>query len=169
MFGMSFLNEVERTQLRAQHRQERDKRICDRIKAVLLRDKGWSIEAIAEVLLLSKDAIQDHVTEYRDLKKLKPENGVSTEKFLYLETSRIRLHFLPPYSPNLNPIERLWKWMKERVIYSTYYQEFEDFKSAIFGFFAMLARLPAESILGKDFRSRVRDRFRPIQVECRGV
>ena len=23
------------------------------------------------------------------------------------------LHFLPPYSPNLNPIERLWKWMKE--------------------------------------------------------
>lgn len=87
----------------------------------------------------------------------------------YLETSRIRLHFLPPYSPNLNPIERLWKWMKERVIYNTYYQEFEDFKSAIFGFFAMLARLPAESILGKDFRSRVRDRFRPIQVECRGA
>lgn len=68
MFGMNFLNDVERTQLRAQHRQERDKGVCDRIKAVLLRDKCWSIEAIAEVLLLSKDAIQDHVTEYRDLK-----------------------------------------------------------------------------------------------------
>jgi transposase len=85
----------------------------------------------------------------------------------YLETSRIRLHFLPPYSPNLNPIERLWKWMKERVIYNTHYQEFDDFKSAIFGFFAMLAKLPAESVLGQDFRNRVRDRFRPIHVECK--
>ena len=27
----------------------------------------------------------------------------------YLEGSKIQLHFLPPYSPNLNPIERLWK------------------------------------------------------------
>ncbi len=36
----------------------------------------------------------------------------------YLENSKIALHFLPPYSPNLNPIERLWKWVKERVIYN---------------------------------------------------
>jgi transposase len=36
----------------------------------------------------------------------------------YLLSSRLELHFLPPYSPNLNPIERLWKWMKERVIYT---------------------------------------------------
>jgi hypothetical protein len=57
MFGMNFLNDAEREQLRAQHRREHDKRICDRIKAVLLRDKGWSIDAIAEALLLSKDAV----------------------------------------------------------------------------------------------------------------
>ena len=29
----------------------------------------------------------------------------------YLETSIISMRFLPPYSPNLNPIERLWKFM----------------------------------------------------------
>jgi transposase len=80
----------------------------------------------------------------------------------YLKTSRIRLHFLPPYSPNLNPIERLWKWMKECVLYNTYYEDFEDFKSAIFGFFATLSTLDAESVLGQTFRSRVRDRFRLI-------
>ena len=80
----------------------------------------------------------------------------------YLETSKIDLHFLPPYSPNLNPIERLWKWMKERVIYNTYYREFEDFKLAVFGFFAALSVLAADSILGQDFRSRVRDKFRPV-------
>ena len=80
----------------------------------------------------------------------------------YLQDSKIDLHFLPPYSPNLNPIERLWKWMKERVIYNTYYPEFEDFKEAVFGFFATLSALAEDSVLGRDFRSRVRDKFRLI-------
>ena len=66
------------------------------------------------------------------------------------------------YSPNLDPIERLWKWMKERVIYNTYYREFEDFKLAVFGFFTTISTLAADSALGQDFRGRVRDKFRPI-------
>jgi transposase len=82
----------------------------------------------------------------------------------YLETSKICLHFLPPYSPNLNPIERLWKWMKERVVYNTYYEHFEDFRGAILGFFAVLSTVTAESILAQTLRRRVRDRFRPIQA-----
>jgi len=343
MLGMIFLSDAERVQLKAQHKRERDKRICDRIKAVLLCDKGWSIVAIAEALLLSEDAVRKHITEYKESKKLKPENGGSTSKlsieqsaqlkqhlqshtYLYvkditayvqstwsitytvpgmrnwlqrhdfsykkpavvpgkaneqqqrewlteyeklkqnlsadeticfmdgvhpthnvqpaygwiqkgvrkeipansgrsrinlsgmvdvidhkvlvqedkmlnaeatisffqkiekaypekcgihvfcdnaryyrnkavtefLKTSKIRLHFLPPYSPNLNPIERLWKWMKERVIYNTYYPEFEDFKLSVIGFFTTLSTLTAESVLGQAFRSRVRDKFRPI-------
>ena len=67
---MIFLSDDERAQLRAQHRKERDKRICDRIKAVLLFDKGWSIAAIAEALLLSEDAIREHVSEYKESKKV---------------------------------------------------------------------------------------------------
>lgn len=80
----------------------------------------------------------------------------------YLKTSKVCLHFLPPYSPNLNPIERLWKWMKERVIYNTYYRDFDNFRIAVLGFFAVLPTLAAESELGKAFRSRVKDNFRPI-------
>ena len=80
----------------------------------------------------------------------------------HLESSRIELHFLPPYSPNLNPIERLWKWMKERVIYNTYYEYFEEFKAAVLGFFAVLSTVTEESILGQTLRGRVRDKFRPI-------
>lgn len=80
----------------------------------------------------------------------------------YLTTSKVALYFLPPYSPNLNPIERLWKWMKERVIYNTYYEHFEDFKDAVLGFFVVLSTVTAESLLGQCLRHRVRDRFRPI-------
>lgn len=313
---MNFLSKKEQEELKAKHRLERDRRVCDRIKAVLLSNDGWSDEEIARVLLLSKGGIRKQIVEYKDSQKLKPGGGGSTEKltsnqsqklehhlekytylyvkdillyvhsrwkvrytisgmtdwlerhgfsykkpslvpgkanreeqvqwiekyenlkahlaedeaicfmdgvhpthnvqpgygwikkgtkkeipsnsgrlrlnltgiidiqthgvfirseptlnakqiidffkqvenaysskkqihvfcdnasyhknrsvFEFLKDSKIRLHFLPPYSPNLNPIERLWKWMKERVIYNTYYEDFDGFKSAIFGFF----------------------------------
>ena len=77
---MSFLNDKERTQLRVQHKKERDKRICDRIKAVLLYDEGWTFMQISHALLLSDDAIRKHIKEYKFSKKLKTENGGSEEK-----------------------------------------------------------------------------------------
>jgi transposase len=340
---VNFLTDSEREQLKLQHRRERDGRIRDRIKAVLLYDEGWAPKDIARVLLISDEGVRNHIDEYKTFKKLKPESGGSTEKLSadqslklevhlqthtylyvkdivayvevtfgvfytahgmrnwlqrhcfsykkpalvpgkankeqqqewlakyetlrqalpgdeticfmdgvhpthnvqpaygwikkgvrkeipantgrarlnlsgiidvvthniviqedqtlnaestirffqkieetypdkrkvhvfcdnapyyrnkavkqYLETSKVCLHFLPPYSPNLNPIERLWKWMKERVIYNTYYEHFEDFKEAIFGFFSVLSTVPVESVLGQLLRGRVRDKFRPI-------
>lgn len=341
------LSGQERDQLRAQHKQERDGRVRDRIKAVLLHDKGWSPQQIAEALFISPQAVRNHLDEYNAFHKLKPTNGGSEEKlskeqsekleahlrkhtYLYvkdiiayvastfgiaytvpgmrswlsrhkfsykkpalvpgkankerqaqwiaayeklrqklpadeaicftdgvhpthnvqpafgwikkgvrkelpantgrsrlnlsgaidvtqhtlviledrtlnaestirffqkieeaypgkrkvhifcdnasyyrnaavrkhLQTSKIELHFLPPYSPNLNPIERLWKWMKERVVYNTYYEHFEDFKAAIFGFFSTLSNAGVGSKLRDTFRSRVRDKFRPIQAHA---
>jgi len=52
----------------------------------------------------------------------------------YLKRSRIRLLFLPPYSPNLNLIERFWKLLKNSVINNRYYEKFKDFHSAILEF-----------------------------------
>ena len=52
--------------------------------------------------------------------------------------------------------------MKERVLYNTYYQEFNDFKQAIFGFLECFSRLDPESELANTFFSRVRDHFRAI-------
>jgi len=43
----------------------------------------------------------------------------------------IELLFLPTYSPNLNLIERLWKFTKKKVLYSKYYATFADFQQAI--------------------------------------
>jgi len=49
--------------------------------------------------------------------------------------------------------------MKERIIYNTYYECFEGFRSAVFGFFEGLSKLDPESVLGQNLRSRVRDKF----------
>ena len=43
----------------------------------------------------------------------------------------IHLLFLPPYSPNLNLIERLWKFTKKKCLYNKYYESFANFKEAI--------------------------------------
>ncbi len=56
----------------------------------------------------------------------------------YLENSRINLLFLPPYSPNLNLIERFWKFFKRQVLYNRYYEAFDDYKDACKRFFRKL-------------------------------
>ncbi len=43
----------------------------------------------------------------------------------------IKLVFLPPYSPNLNIIERLWKWTKKKCLYAKFYADFDDFSNTI--------------------------------------
>ena len=48
-------------------------------------------------------------------------------------TLNIQLLFLPSYSPNLNLIERLWKFIKRDVLYGRHYNTFEEFQAAIDG------------------------------------
>lgn len=328
------LTEKDRRDLIKRHRKERDKRICDRIKAVLLNDDGYSYSEIARILLLDDETIRRHITAYDINQKLKPENGGSqgyltveqndvlkahlrektylyvkdicryvkehfnknycisgmtqwlqgngfrykkphavpakankeeqqqfveyyqslkekagqkepiyfmdsvhphhqtqlasgwilkgVQKFmpttgrqyhlniiggiclkghrvvyqrsekieaasiaLFLSTLRqqnpgqhklhvildnagphrdktvrvfanelaIELHYLPPYSPNLNPIERLWKIMHEKVTYNQYYETFAEFAKATLTFFKMIGRQK------KLLRSRITDNF----------
>ncbi len=47
------------------------------------------------------------------------------------EQLNIRLLFLPSYSPNLNLIERLWRFTKRRAIYGKYHATFADFRAAV--------------------------------------
>lgn len=53
----------------------------------------------------------------------------------YVKSSKIQLVPLPPYSPELNLIERFWKFFKKNVTYNTYYPTFDEFKQACLDFF----------------------------------
>ena len=57
------------------------------------------------------------------------------------KTLGIELLFLPSYSPNLNLIERLWKFVKKEVLNSRHHQDFKRFQAAIDG---CLADLPTK-------------------------
>ncbi|HLC15268.1 MAG TPA: transposase, partial [Thermodesulfovibrionia bacterium] len=51
--------------------------------------------------------------------------------FELAKSLNIDLVYLPSYSPNLQLIERLWKFVKKTCLYSKYYADFESFKKAI--------------------------------------
>ena len=92
----NFLSQAERESLKAQHKKERDKRICYRINAVLLSNEGWTYQEIADALLLSDEAVRQHIQDYQTTHKLKPENGGSESKLNNQQTevllTRLQAH-----------------------------------------------------------------------------
>lgn len=75
----------------------------------------------------------------------------------YLENSRIELHLLPPYSPNLNPIERIWKVMNEKVRNNRYFPSPKEFREAIRRFFTDILPKITDSL-----RTRITDNFQRL-------
>lgn len=73
----------------------------------------------------------------------------------FLENSKINLVFLPPYSPNLNLIERLWKFFKKNVLYNTYYKTFDMFRKAAINFFRNIdqQQKELEQLMSGDFQT----------------
>ena len=56
------------------------------------------------------------------------------QKFEQKHKSRLELKFLPPYSPNLNPIEKFWKFLRKEVTHNTYFPNFTNFEQEIASF-----------------------------------
>lgn len=91
-------------------------------------DKYINAQSVCELLLkISLLQIKVPVTLVMD-------NARYQHCVLVMERAKelnIELLFLPSYSPNLNIIERLWKWVKKDCLYCKYYEKFSSFKTAI--------------------------------------
>lgn len=78
------------------------------------------------------------------------------------KTLNIELLYLPTYSPNLNLIERLWKFVKKKCLYSTYYENFTLFKNAISTCLAQTHttyKVELDSLLTLKFQTFVKSQF----------
>ena len=76
----------------------------------------------------------------------------------FIAGTKIVLIFLPPYCPNLNLIERLWKYFRKEVLYNEYYEKFSDFKVACHNFFDSIKEH------SKDLRTLLTEKFQIIGV-----
>ena len=82
-------------------------------------------------------------------------HSILVKEFLEKHT-RINLKFLPPYSPNLNIIERLWHVLKKKVVYNKFYLKFEDFREEVIRFFKN------KVWINKEFENLLTDNFQII-------
>lgn len=112
---------------------------------------------VTEVEVLECERVNTDAT-IELLEKVKTENPEGTKHIIcdnaryyrskkmgeWLEDNPdVVLVFLPPYSPNLNVIERLWKHMKEKVC-TGFYEEFKNFRAAILDYFAHIGNYKEE-------------------------
>jgi transposase len=83
----------EKLNLETRHKRERDRRVADRIKAVLLHCEGWSQIEISQALRIRPETVHDHLEDYRESKKLKPENGGSESHLSADQIKELLWHF----------------------------------------------------------------------------
>ena len=89
----TILSAEERKDLLVRHKGERDGRVKDRIKAVLLRDDGMSYADIARVLFLSDEGIRQQIEDYLKRNgKLRPVNGGSQARLSDEAAKKLEAH-----------------------------------------------------------------------------
>jgi len=86
------LQTIEKESLERQHSSERDGRVRDRIKAVLLSSEGWTQIQISQALRIRPETVHEHLSDYTRLHKLKPENGGSRSEINEVQTSELIRH-----------------------------------------------------------------------------
>lgn len=104
--------------------------------SIVLEEK--TIDALATVHLL--EAIkkkQKYGKVYVILDNAKHHHARSVRNWM-LNHPRFKLLFLPPYSPNLNIIERLWRFFHQQITYNRYFESFKEFKEITLAFFKNL-------------------------------
>jgi len=58
----------------------------------------------------------------------------------------IKIFFLPPYSPELNPVERLWLYIKQRILSNKIYQTIDDLENTLCEFMSGLSKEVVKNI-----------------------
>lgn len=101
----------QKAELEFLHRACRDKRECDRIKAILLASEDWSVPMIAQALRLHETTVQRHISEYLNKGKLMPENGGSDSHLSEAQTAELTEYLTNNLMPTtLAIIEMVDEW-----------------------------------------------------------
>ena len=58
----------------------------------------------------------------------------------------IKIFFLPPYSPELNPVERLWLYIKKHILSNKIYKTIDDLETALCEFINRLSQETVKNI-----------------------
>jgi transposase len=86
------LSQEQIDDLELRHRYEGNKRVADRIKAVLLKNEGWKNKAIAQALRIHEETVRSYIMDWINHEKLAPENGGSYSKLNESQSRELESH-----------------------------------------------------------------------------
>lgn len=110
--------------------------------AIVLEEKTINAEATINLLeAIGKKQKRGRV--YVILDNAKYHHALLVRRWC-LHHPRFKLIFLPTYSPNLNLIERLWRFFHQKVTWNKYFETFEEFKTTTLAFFKNLKQYETE-------------------------
>jgi transposase len=123
---------------------------------VMIEGKTINGEVTVEILkkCLEKYTDKQTITVYLDNASYHKCKQVKT---FIAGQNKIKLSFLPPYSPNLNLIERLWKFANEKIINLKFYPEFSQFKEKLLEFYNNI------KIYAQELKERINFNFQTFQ------
>jgi transposase len=63
----------------------------------------------------------------------------------------IKIIYLPPYSPELNPVERLWKYIKDNILTNKIYETLNDLEDSLCNFLNSISSQHIKDICTADY------------------
>ena len=99
----------------------------------LITEEKCNIQTTKKVLVKIRNFYRNQKKIVVILDNARYQRAYEVQEFA--EKLGIELLFLPPYSPNLNLIERVRKFFKKRLSHNRYHPTFEDFSKEVFWFF----------------------------------
>ncbi len=108
--------------------------ICELLKAIKLKNPDEN-----KIYVIMDNASYNRSKKVRNLAK----------------DLNIKIKYLPPYSPNLNHAERLWRFFREEVLSMKYYETLDDFSKACSKFFRGIRkyRNQLETLFAENFQA----------------
>lgn len=99
-------------------------------------------QQVGEIYTILDNASYNHSYELRDFLK---------------NHQRVHLKFLPPYSPNLNIIERLWKFFHQKHK-DHYFEKFKEFEEEVLSFFKNI------NLYNDELKTLLTDNFQTLPI-----
>lgn len=124
-----------------------------RMKEVLSVDAQSTIALLASIEAAYATMRRIHVF----LDNARYHHARAVQDWMKQPGRRIILHFIPPYCPHLNPIERLWGAMHKNVTHNRHYSTFRDFADAVLTFLTQTVPKHFDR-----FSSQITDNFRVV-------
>ncbi len=152
-----FITDTQKAELEHLCDPSCDKRVCDRAYPFICEYKTINEYNVSRFF----NEIRKHYPDYHQkVHVILDGAGYHRSQLVkdWAEVVNITLHYLPPYSPNLNPVERMWKLMNEHARNSRYFSSKREFREVMLTFFSQTLPKIADSLT-----SRINDHFQVLK------